>query len=94
MTKASTLRLTLKPSVARVVDRAVESGEYGTRDDIVAEALLEWRLRRELNAEEGEALCRLWDEGLTSGPGRFGSIDEIKREARRRWAEERSGSKS
>ncbi|MBN9559538.1 MAG: type II toxin-antitoxin system ParD family antitoxin [Alphaproteobacteria bacterium] len=75
-----------------MVRQVVESGEYGTWDDIVADALLEWRLRRELNSAEGEALCRLWDEGLTSGPGRFNGIDEIKREARRRWTDERSRS--
>lgn len=85
-----TIRLTLRPSIAEMVRRAVESGEYGTCDDIVAEALLEWRLRRELNAADGETLCRLWDEGLASGPGRFSNMDEVKREARRRWAHERS----
>jgi hypothetical protein len=38
------IRLTLKPSVAEMVHQAVESGKYGTWEDIVAEALLEWRL--------------------------------------------------
>ena len=29
-------------------------------------------------------LKRLWRKGLASGPGRYGSMDEIKAEARRR----------
>jgi hypothetical protein len=33
-----------------------------------------------------DELCRLWEEGIASGPGRFKSIDEIKREVRRRMA--------
>jgi hypothetical protein len=33
--------------------------------------------------ENGDELQRLWVEGIASGPGRLGSIDAIKREARR-----------
>jgi antitoxin ParD1/3/4 len=89
MADRSELHVTLKPALAQVVQQAIETGEYASQDEVVNEALLEWRLRRELNPTERDALCRLWDEGIASGPGRFGSTDEIRQEARRRWVEER-----
>ena len=71
---------------------AVESGEYASPDEVVHAALLEWRLRRALSPADNQAICRLLDVGIASGPGRFGSIERIKREARGRWEAERSGS--
>jgi hypothetical protein len=44
----------------------------------------ERRARQELSTEE---LRALWQRGVESGPGRFASIDEIKKEARRRAAQ-------
>lgn len=82
------LHVTLKPAVAEVVRQAIETGGYASQDEIVSEALLEWRLRRALTSSERDALCRLWDEGVASGPGRFRDMDEIRGEARRRWTEE------
>ena len=82
------LRVTLKPDLADIVRQAIETGEYASQDEIVSEALLEWHLRRALNPTDREALRRLWDEGVTSGPGRFDSMNDIRREARRRWTEE------
>lgn len=82
------LRVTLKPALADVVRQAIETGEYASQDEIVSEALLEWRLRRALNPTDRHALCLLWDEGVASGPGRFRGMDEIRSEARRRWAEQ------
>lgn len=57
--------------------------EYGSDDEVVAEALLAWRLSRELGPADSDAIGRLWDEGLASGGGRYAGVDEIKREARR-----------
>ena len=82
------LHVTLTPVLAEVIQQAVETGEYASQDDVVSEALLEWRLRRALNPSERDALGRLWDEGLASGSGCFRSMDEIRGEARRRWTEE------
>ena len=88
MTDSLELHVALKPALAEAVQQAVASGEYASQDEVVSEALLEWRLRRELDAAERDALCRLWDEGLASGPGQFGSMDEIRRAAHRRWSEQ------
>jgi antitoxin ParD1/3/4 len=90
MADNSDMHIALKSALAEIVQQAVESGEYASHDEVVGEALLEWRLRRALNRTEHDALCRLWDEGVASGPGRFRSMDEIKQEARSRWAEEQS----
>jgi antitoxin ParD1/3/4 len=88
MADRSELRVILKPALADVVPRAIETGAHFSQDEVVSEAFLEWRLRRALNPSERDALGRLWDEGAASGPGRFGSMDEIRHEARRRWTEQ------
>jgi hypothetical protein len=42
-------------------------------------------LRRTLRLQERAELQQLWTDGLNSGPGQLGSMDAIKREARRRF---------
>ena len=83
------LHVAVQPAMAEAMKQAVESGEYTSQDEVVSEALLEWRMRRDLSPADREELCRLWDEGLVSGPGRFESMEEIKREARERLERQR-----
>ena len=78
------LHVAVELATAEVMKRAVESGDYASQDEVVREALLEWRMRGDLSPVEREELCRLWDEDLASGQGRFGGMEEIKREARLR----------
>jgi antitoxin ParD1/3/4 len=47
-------------------------------------ALIPQRSRRCATRGLAIELQRLWQEGISSGPGRFTSIDQIKKEARRR----------
>jgi antitoxin ParD1/3/4 len=49
----------------------------------VRKTSVERRTDQDLHADE---LRALWQRGVESGPGRFGSIDEIRKEARRRAA--------
>jgi antitoxin ParD1/3/4 len=70
--------------MAKLVRRAVDSGEFSSSSEVVREALQEWERRRARQREEEQELRRLWDDGLASGPGRFADIDAIKAEARRR----------
>jgi antitoxin ParD1/3/4 len=84
MATAEKLSIDLPPDMAKLVRRAVESGEFSTNGEVVREALLEWERRRARQREEEQELRRLWDDGLASGPGRFADIDAIKAEARRR----------
>jgi antitoxin ParD1/3/4 len=81
--KVSKVSVALTPEMAELVRQAVQSGEYASGSEVIREALREWKLRRTLKEHEREELQRLWAEGLASGPGRYGSIEEIKREARR-----------
>ena len=84
MASSSKMSVALPPQVAEVVSQAVESGEYASSSEVVQEALREWKLRRPLSPPEHRQLRRLWDEGIASGRGRFGTIGDLKREARRR----------
>jgi antitoxin ParD1/3/4 len=79
------LTVTLPSDMAAVVRSAVEDGDYASSSEVIREALREWKLRRSLMLQELDELRRLWNEGIAGGPGRFGSIDEIKAEARRRF---------
>ena len=61
---------------AAVLDEAVASGDYASADEVIREALRDWRTRRTLR--------QLWDEGLASGradPNE--SMDDLKAAARR-----------
>jgi antitoxin ParD1/3/4 len=85
MSHVSKVSIALTPEMNTLVRQAVESGEYASTSEVVREALREWKLRRSVKQFEKEELQRLWAEGIASGPGQLGSIDAIKREARRRF---------
>lgn len=76
--------IALSPELAEVVDAAVTSGEYASASEVVREALRQWKERRDLFGYTLEELRGLIQEGIDSGPGRLGSMSEIKAEARRR----------
>jgi hypothetical protein len=59
----------------------------GGPESVIREALQHWK---ECRAEE---LRRPWQAGIESRPGRFKSIDAIKKEARRQVAKTRTLSK-
>ncbi len=84
VSKVSKVSVALTPEMTDLVQQAVASGDYASGSEVIREALREWKLRRTLKWHEQDELRRLWAEGLASGPGRFGDIDAIKREARRR----------
>jgi antitoxin ParD1/3/4 len=50
---------------------------------LIRDALRHWKLRRATEEMDVEELRQLWQEGIASGPGRFKSIGEIKKKARR-----------
>lgn len=83
-----TMELTLPDELDAEITAAVSHGEYASAEDAVAGAVAEWRAGRKLDASlDDEELRKLWREGIESGPGRALSIDEIKGEARRRFAQ-------
>jgi antitoxin ParD1/3/4 len=86
MSNVQKISVALTPEFMALLKEAVESGEYTSASEVIRDALRHWkehRTHQELGTEE---LRALWQRGVESGPGRFSSIDEIKKEARRRAA--------
>ena len=83
VSKVAKVSVALTTELTDLVQQAVASGDYASGSEVIREALREWKNRRMLKLQEHDELRRLWIEGLEGGPGRFGSIDEIKQEARR-----------
>jgi len=79
------ISVALTPEMAELVRQAVATGEYASNSEVIRDALREWKLKRHLQQEEIERLRRQWQAGIESGPGRFGDIETIKREASRRF---------
>lgn len=77
--------ITLSPELAAAVDDVVAAGEYASASEVIRDALRQWKERRDLLGYTVEELRELVQEGIESGPGRFGSMEEIKAEARRRF---------
>jgi len=68
MGRSETFRMTLSEDLAAEVDGAIASGEYGTTDEIVAEALRHWKDRRDNDGYSLAELRRLVQDGIDSGP--------------------------
>jgi len=69
MADVENLNIAVAPEIADELRAAVSDGEYGSVNEIVDDALRDWRLRRRLDAREIEDLRRLAQEGIDSGPG-------------------------
>jgi len=70
------ISISLTEDHARMIEQAVQSGDYASSSEVIREALREWRIRRRLG--------QLWDEGVASGMADAGeSIEDIKAAARR-----------
>jgi antitoxin ParD1/3/4 len=84
MSNVQKVSIALTPELIELLKEAVESGEYTSASEVVRDALRDWKLRRSVLTADAAELRALWLEGIASGPGRFASIDDIKKEARRR----------
>jgi antitoxin ParD1/3/4 len=80
-----TIEIVLPSELQSAINDAVARGEYASADDVIRDAVAEWRTRRWEDQIPVERLRELVQEGLDSGPGRFNSIDEILEDARRRF---------
>ncbi len=87
MATVEKLSIALTPEMAKEVRMAVKSGEYASSSEVIREALRDWRRKRALMDQEIEELRGMWREGVESGKGRYGSMEEIKQAARKRLAE-------
>lgn len=69
MVQLEKLSVSLTPDVVAEVRAAVAGGDYGSVSEVVGDALRDWHLRRKIELLETEALRRLAEEGIDSGPG-------------------------
>lgn len=81
------LSIALTQEMAREIRMAVKNGEYASSSEVIREALRDWHRKRAFQDQEIEELRSLWREGVKSGNGRYGSMEEIKQAARKRSAE-------
>jgi antitoxin ParD1/3/4 len=86
MSNVRKVSIALTPEFMALLKEAVETGEYTSASEVIRDALRCWKQRRAVLEASAEEFRRLWDEGIASGPGRFKSIDGIKKEASRRAA--------
>lgn len=83
MSKVEKISIALPKTMTKLVQRAVASGAYATASEVVREALRDWQEKHEAPQLSLDELRRLWQEGVDSGPGKFGSFAEIQAEAKR-----------
>ena len=86
MSNVQKVSVALTPEFMALLKEAVDTGEYTSASEVIRDALRCWKQRRAILEASTEEFRKLWDEGIASGPGRFKSINEIKKEARRRAA--------
>ena len=91
MSSVQKVSIALTPEFMALLKEAVETGEYTSASEVVRDALRHWSERRATRDLSVDELRELWQEGIASGPGRFKSIDAIKKEARRRAASGATG---
>jgi len=84
MSNVQKVSVALTPEFMNILKEAVKTGEYTSASEVIRDALRHWKERRADLEQNVDDLRRLWQEGIASGPGRFKSIQEIKKEARRR----------
>jgi antitoxin ParD1/3/4 len=84
MSNVQKVSVALTPEFMALLKEAVDTGEYTSASEVIRDALRHWKQRRAIQDMNAEELHQLWQEGIASGPGRFKSIDAIKKEARRR----------
>ena len=84
MPNVEKLSIAVTPEMAAFVRNAVESGEYASSSEVIREALRDWKQKRLLQLQNIDELRHLWQQGIDSGSGQYGTIDAIKQEAHRR----------
>ena len=87
MANVEKLSIALTPDMAAIVRQAVESGDYASASEVIRDALRDWKLKRAVDQELIEELRRLWQEGIDSSPAELLDMEEIKHEARSRFAQ-------
>lgn len=88
MATVEKISIALTQDLAALVREAVESGEYASSSEVIRDALRDWKMKRTLQQQQVDELRRLWYEGVNSGPAGALDMEQIKREARKRFEAE------
>lgn len=86
MSTIEKISVALTPDLASMVRGAVDNGYYASTSELIREALRDWKKKQIIRG--------LWQEGIDSGSAGVLDMDEIKREANKRYAKERKKPKS
>jgi antitoxin ParD1/3/4 len=84
MANVEKLSIALPADMARLVHRAVATGDYASSSEVIREALREWKARRAARNDAISEVRRLWDEGLASGKSAELDMAAIKQRGRQR----------
>lgn len=72
-------RITLSPELAAEIDSAVKAGEFASEDEAIADALRDWKERRENHGYSIAELRRAIQEGIDSGISKEGGREFLQR---------------
>lgn len=72
MANVEKVSVALTREMTALMRQVVDAGEYASTSEVVREALRDWTLRRAERTQAIEALGKLWDEGIASGPASDG----------------------
>ena len=89
MATVEKMSIALTQDMVSLVRQAVASGEYASNSEVIRDALREWKIKRTVQQQQIEELRSLWHEGINSGPAGMLDMEEIKREAHKRFEAEK-----
>jgi antitoxin ParD1/3/4 len=69
MAESDTITVALSEDITVLIRDAIDSGDYASVDEVVREALRDWKLKRQLAETELADMRRLVQEGAESGLG-------------------------
>jgi antitoxin ParD1/3/4 len=80
MSKVQKISVALTPELNKMVQDAVETGQYATASEVVREALRDWGQYEKAKAEAVSRVREMIQEGIDSGPGEVWNAGKLKRE--------------
>jgi antitoxin ParD1/3/4 len=85
MERAMGMNLTIGEDAARIVTKMVDSGQYGTAEEVVEHALVALALNEPFDEAVTAWLRDAWEKGVASGNVGPLDIEAFKAETRCRW---------
>jgi antitoxin ParD1/3/4 len=77
------MNLTIGDDAARILAKMVDSGQYGSAEEVVERALAALALNEPFDEEVSASLRRAYEEGIASGDAGELDIEKVIAEARR-----------